>query len=72
MKRIVFIFVSLFLAQAAFSQGAYKVEKDIPYHAGAGEYAAERCMLDFYYPVDVKDFPTVVWFHGGGLDHGSK
>ena len=72
MKRIVFIFVSLFLAQAAFSQGAYKVEKDIPYHAGAGEYASERCMLDFYYPTDIKDFPTVVWFHGGGLDHGSK
>lgn len=76
MKRIVVLLLSLTLTQAAFSQAApqtaYTTEKDIPYHAEAGEYAAERCVLDFYYPTDIKDFPTLVWFHGGGLDHGSK
>ncbi len=25
-----------------------------------------------YYPKDKKDFPTVVWFHGGGLTGGNK
>ena len=48
MKRIVFIFVSLTLAQVAFCQAAYKTEKDIHYHAEAGEYVSERCLLDFY------------------------
>ena len=52
--------------------GEYKIESGIPYHSNAGEYAAERCVLDFYYPADLKDFPTVVWFHGGGLEGGSK
>ena len=52
--------------------GEYKIESGIPYHSDAGEYAAERCVLDFYYPADLKDFPTVVWFHGGGLEGGQK
>ena len=50
----------------------YITERDIPYHAEAGEYAAERCVLDFYYPADKPGFPTVVWFHGGGLTGGHK
>ncbi|WP_416337307.1 alpha/beta hydrolase [Galbibacter sp. EGI 63066] len=28
--------------------------------------------MDLYYPTDIKDYPTVVWFHGGGLTGGSK
>ena len=72
MKRILNILALLMLAQAAFAQAAYNIEKDIPYHADAGEYAAERCKLDFYYPAEVKDFPTIVWFHGGGLTGGQK
>lgn len=54
------------------SDGLYVIERDIPYHAEAGEYAAERCKLDIYYPVDEPGFPTVVWFHGGGLTSGNK
>ena len=72
MKRLVYIFLLLTFARTAFAQGSYNIEKDIPYHADAGGYAAERCMLDFYYPADIKDFPTVVWFHGGGLTGGGK
>ena len=62
----------LALAQVVLAQGHYKIEEGIHYHSNAGEYAAERCVLDFYYPTDIKDFPTLVWFHGGGLTGGHK
>jgi acetyl esterase/lipase len=35
-------------------------------------YINERCVLDICYPAKVKDFPTIVWFHGGGLTGGEK
>lgn len=44
---------------------SYRVESD-------NEYARERCRLDVYYPSDMSDYPTVVWFHGGGLSGGEK
>ena len=52
--------------------------KDIPYYeadaqkTGDAAYLAERCKLDLYLPAGEKDFPTLVWFHGGGLAGGSK
>lgn len=33
---------------------------------------ASRCRLDVYHPTDLEDFPTVVWFHAGGLTSGSR
>jgi len=75
MKRTVF-FIFICLCVNVFAQGGpdelYVIERDIPYHTEAGEYAAERCKLDFYYPADQAGFPTVVWFHGGGLTGGHK
>ena len=66
----------LLVAALTFAQGPYrgeyKIEKDIPYHQDAGDYARERCTLDFYYPSELQDFPTIVWFHGGGLEGGNK
>lgn len=52
----------------------YQVVTDIGYRLGEGlgEYAAQRCRLDVYYPAKQKNFATVVWFHGGGLKAGSK
>ena len=50
----------------------YKRVNDIPYRDNAQGYAAERCKLDVYYPTDKTDVPVVVWFHGGGLEGGSK
>jgi acetyl esterase/lipase len=38
----------------------------------ADKYISERCVLDLYHPEDVQGFPTVVWFHGGGLTGGNK
>lgn len=35
-------------------------------------YMSERCMLDIYYPEQVDNFSTVIWFHGGGLTGGEK
>jgi acetyl esterase/lipase len=52
----------------------YKTETDIPYRTGDDltEYAKKQCRLDVYYPTNKKDFPTVVWFHGGGLTKGTR
>ena len=54
----------------------YKTQTDLIYReeaeAKADKYIAERCRLDLYYPADKKGFPTVVWFHGGGLRSGKK
>ena len=74
MKKIFLSLAIVMLAIPGHGQDRdnYRIEKDIPYHQGAGDYASQRCVLDFYYPSDIKDFPTVVWFHGGGLTGGSK
>jgi len=36
------------------------------------DYEKERCVLDLYLPSQQKNFPTLVWFHGGGLKGGNK
>jgi hypothetical protein len=53
MKKFLLAILLLAFAQVAFAQGSYKLEQGIPYHSNAGEYAAERCVLDFYYPTDI-------------------
>lgn len=56
------------------SNALVKITKDIPYKSGASitEYEREQCNLDLYVPADRKDFPVIVWFHGGGLEGGIK
>src|SRR6187455_518621 len=50
-----------------------EVLKDLPYKSGAEtEYEQQRCKLDLYLPANTKDFATIVWFHGGGLQGGDK
>ncbi len=60
----------------AAAQAAYTTEKDLPYRdessPGWDAYMEERCKLDVYYPADEEGYPTVVWFHGGGLRGGNK
>ena len=76
MKRVLTTLLAIILSALAIAQEnaghGYLIERGLPYHQDAGEYAAERCVLDFYYPADIKGFPTVVWFHGGGLEGGQK
>ena len=77
MKRI---FLAILLGSAFFLLGAqdtnYSTSENIPYYtrsmASADAYVRERCVLDLYYPTDMKGYPTVIWFHGGGLTGGNK
>ena len=65
----------LIFAFPAFAQDAeYLLKRDIAYRTGQDltAYMQERCKLDLYYPADQKDYATVVWFHGGGLQKGDK
>ena len=52
----------------------YILEENINYYSQNinDSYQKERCKLDVYFPKGIKDFPTVVWFHGGGLKGGEK
>ena len=73
MKKICFLLFLLF-ACIAQAQNAYRTNKDISYVSGSetDTYRLERCKLDIYYPENKKDFSTIVWFHGGGMEGGSK
>jgi acetyl esterase/lipase len=54
----------------------WETAANIAYREGENltQYMMDRCRLDLYYPAGAaaEDFPTVVWFHGGGLKGGSK
>lgn len=54
----------------------YKFNAEIPYYEAeirsSDAYVNERCLLDIYYPEKPEGFPTIVWFHGGGLEEGHK
>ncbi|MCA9122481.1 MAG: alpha/beta hydrolase [Planctomycetales bacterium] len=60
--------------EALVSEPPYQTITDILYREGDDltEYMQERCRLDVYYPTDIKQFSTVVWFHGGGLKAGNR
>ncbi|MDO4949372.1 MAG: alpha/beta hydrolase [Bacteroidales bacterium] len=57
-----------------FAQTTYETKSDIAYISTneTDAYRKERCKLDMYYPQGATDFPTIVWFHGGGLTGGNK
>jgi len=77
MKRsllIILLAASCLISQA--QQSDYSTLENINYYPDsegvADEYISERCVLDIYYPLEKEGFPTVVWFHGGGLTGGNK
>lgn len=73
LHRLILFGVLLSAHLLSFSQD-YQLKENISY-VSAGEkdsYKLERCKLDIYYPTGKKDFPTIVWFHGGGLEGGEK
>ncbi len=49
---------------------------DIPYRTMdsliVDSYMKERCFLDLYFPTQIDDFPTLIYFHGGSLTGGEK
>ena len=73
MKKICLL-LFLLCACIAQAQNAYRTDKDISYVSGSetDTYRLERCKLDIYYPENKKDFSTIVWFHGGGMEGGNK
>lgn len=67
----------IFIASvAAQNKIEYKTETDIPYYS-TNEMKADAdmnsmCVVDLYYPTNIENFPTIVWFHGGGLTGGNR
>ncbi|MGL5318821.1 MAG: alpha/beta hydrolase [Bacteroidales bacterium] len=46
---------------------------DINYRTKAiDDYASSMCKLDIYIPSNATNFPTIIWFHGGGLTGGRR
>jgi acetyl esterase/lipase len=79
-KYLLSIFFTL-LVVSIFSQDLkekidYQIDTGISYYSEEivkeDNYMKKSCVLDFYYPTNIKDFPTIVWFHGGGLTGGER
>ncbi|GLB48101.1 alpha/beta hydrolase [Neptunitalea lumnitzerae] len=76
MKAFKFVLTvcAVFVTTLCVAQTTYTLEKNIAYKSGDDltAYEKERCKLDIYYPTNVTNAPTIVWFHGGGLTGGEK
>jgi acetyl esterase/lipase len=77
--RVAACVVAVMFAPPTVSRGTgaevspYRTEANVPYRDGQlSDDAHERCLLDLYHPTDTQGFPTLVWFHGGGLSSGTK
>lgn len=76
--RIAIVFTITLLMTSVFAQekNNYKTETSIHYYSKDlmkdDKYMTEMCVIDFYYPLNIKNFPTIVWFHGGGLTGGKR
>ena len=66
----------LFVITVSGQETKYKIKTNIHYYPEtinqSDEYIDERCVLDLYYPKNLKDFATIIWFHGGGLTSRHK
>jgi len=77
MKKSILVICLLFFGLIVSAQKIeYTIQTDIPYYTEitnkTDTYQKERCVLDIYYPKNIKKFATVIWFHGGGLSSGNK
>ncbi|MDX2445426.1 MAG: alpha/beta hydrolase [Bacteroidales bacterium] len=77
MKKILLILCITGLVVYAHAQDTkYETKLNIHYYNESinqsDEYIQERCVLDIYFPKDLKNYATIVWFHGGGLTAGNK
>lgn len=70
------ILTHIFLFVLAGQPIQYEIKENIHYYSDSvnksDKYINERCVLDVYYPKRIKNFPTIIWFHGGGLKGGNK
>lgn len=77
LRMVLFITLSLLMTGVyAQEKNNYKTETSIHYYdtniMKGDEYMQQMCIVDFYYPTDIENFPTIVWFHGGGLTSGKR
>ncbi len=77
MKKTLLSVLFLTFGVVVFAQDAeYVTELNIPYYSETvnqtDQYIKERCVLDIYYPKNINQFATIVWFHGGGFTGGEK
>ena len=77
MKKFFPLLFLLFISAQIFAQNKdYQTVTNIHYYDETTNksdiYINERCILDIYIPKNVKNFSTVIWFHGGGLTGGNK
>lgn len=77
MKKLYTFWVFFLFFTQVFGQNEdYQLITNIHYYDEAvnksDAYINERCVLDIYIPKKVKNFSTVIWFHGGGLTGGNK
>jgi acetyl esterase/lipase len=81
-KGIISLLSILFYSSIIFAQDTVSYNgtsgirfKDIAYKTGADltNYERQQCKLDVYIPLgDKKNFPVLIFFHGGGLVSGDK
>ncbi len=63
---VVAVFLAVFTPQLSAEEMNYAIKEDVPYRPGLNdEYAKERCVLDIYYPENVKGYATIVFFMVG-------
>lgn len=72
MKKLstILIFAAAFCVSAELLQEIPYYDKAAPAQ-GNIEYRNQRCKLHLSIPDGVKNFPTIVYFHGGGLSAGN-
>jgi len=66
--------LAIALLTSVLSAGSAIVHKDISYLTEPTDdaYREKMSKLDLYLPEGAKEFPTLVYFHGGGLTGGSR
>ncbi len=76
MKKIFCCLLIIVCCNISFAQNQYETVKAIHYYDEAinkkDSYTDSTCVLDLYYPKGAKNFPTIIWFHGGGLTEGHR
>lgn len=77
LRKAIFFPLSL-LMTSVFAQETinYKTETSIHYYSKdimkGDKYMQGMCAIDFYFPTNIENFPTIVWLHGGSLTSGKR
>lgn len=76
MNKAILLFLFIITTSLEAQDTQYILKTDIPYYPDSinktDAYISERCVLDIYYPVNITNFASIIWFHGGGLTGGQK